>query len=92
MIEKPIDLKTIATKVQSNEYTNLNQMEKDLMLMFKNATSFNEPGSKIYKDAKTLKKIVSSKKIEIEHGKFVVEKNSNYFFFQITIIFFWVNY
>lgn len=44
-------------------------MEKDIMLMCRNACAFNEPGSQIYKDAKTLKKIVGSKKYEIEHGR-----------------------
>ena len=37
--------------------------------MTKNACSFNEPGSQIYKDAKTLKKIIVSKKFDIVHGK-----------------------
>lgn len=51
-------------------------MEKDLLLLTKNACTFNEPGSQIYKDAKALKKIISSRKIEIEHGKSVLEKKS----------------
>lgn len=57
VIESPIDLKTIAMKIQSNEYTNLNEMEKDLTLMTKNACLFNEPGSQIYKNSKALKKV-----------------------------------
>lgn len=57
VIESPIDLKTIATKIQNNEYANLNEMEKDLTLMTKNACLFNEPGSQIYKNAKALKKV-----------------------------------
>lgn len=43
-------------------------MEKDLLQMTKNACAFNEPGSQIYKDAKALRKIVLSKKTEIEHS------------------------
>lgn len=57
VIEHPIDLKFIATKIQTSAYTNLNEMEKDLLQMTKNACTFNEPGSQIYKDAKTLKKV-----------------------------------
>lgn len=57
VIENPIDLKTIAMKIQNNEYSNLNEMEKDLTLMAKNACLFNEPGSQIYKNAKALKKV-----------------------------------
>lgn len=35
-------------------------MERDLLLMCRNACQFNEPGSQIYKDAKMLKKIIAS--------------------------------
>lgn len=76
VIENPIDLKTIASKIQSAEYPNLAELEKDLHLLTRNACSFNEPGSQIYKDAKALKKIISSKKIEVEHGKFISGKSS----------------
>lgn len=57
IIEHPIDLKFIATKIQTNAYITLADMEKDLLQMTKNACIFNEPGSQIYKDAKTLKKV-----------------------------------
>lgn len=57
IIEHPIDLKFIATKIQTNAYLSLAEMEKDLLQMTKNACVFNEPGSQIYKDAKTLRKV-----------------------------------
>ncbi|OXU25338.1 hypothetical protein TSAR_015577 [Trichomalopsis sarcophagae] len=60
VIDQPIDLKTIAIKVQENVYNNIAEMERDLMLMCRNACNFNEPGSWIYKDAKLLKKIIST--------------------------------
>ncbi|XP_023290298.1 protein polybromo-1 isoform X3 [Orussus abietinus] len=58
VIENPVDLKTIAKKIQESAYGSLSDMEKDLMLMCRNACQFNEPGSQIYKDAKLLKKII----------------------------------
>lgn len=70
VIEHPIDLKFIATKIQTNAYANLNEVEKDFLQMTKNACTFNEPGSQIYKDAKTLKKIFIARKAEIESGKY----------------------
>lgn len=70
VIEHPIDLKFIANKIQTNAYTSLNEMEKDLLQMVKNAQIFNEPGSQIYKDAKTLKRIFMQRKFEIENGKY----------------------
>ncbi|CAH2096950.1 unnamed protein product [Euphydryas editha] len=68
IIESPIDLKTIAQKIQVGEYTNLNELERDLLLMVRNACLFNEPGSQIYKDAKALKKVIVSRKQELEPG------------------------
>lgn len=69
VIENPIDLKLIAKKIQANQYNNINDLEKDLFLMTKNACTFNTPGSPIYKDAKTLKKVIISRKFDIVHGK-----------------------
>jgi len=69
IIDIPIDLKQIAMKIQSNEYTTLTEMENDLNLMTRNACTYNEPGSQIFKDSKTLKKIITSRKAEIEHSR-----------------------
>lgn len=76
VIENPIDLKQIAMKIQGNEYSNLNEMDKDLSLLTKNACTYNEPGSQIYKDSKLLRKIATSRKAEIEHSRNTVGKTS----------------
>lgn len=60
MIETPVDLKTIAKRVQEGAYSSVTDMERDLLLMCRNACHFNEPGSQIYKDAKLLKKIITN--------------------------------
>ncbi|XP_044002425.1 protein polybromo-1-like [Aphidius gifuensis] len=77
VIETPIDLKTIARKIQDGSYNYLNEMERDLMLMCRNACDFNEPGSQIYKDAKLLKKIITTaaKKRNCESGAFTKSLN-----------------
>ncbi|KFM60342.1 Protein polybromo-1, partial [Stegodyphus mimosarum] len=69
VIQDPIDLKMIAQKIQNNEYRSLCEMEKHLLQMIKNAKIFNEPGSQIYKDAATLRKIILIKKSEIDQRK-----------------------
>ncbi|EDV30236.1 uncharacterized protein Dana_GF23180 [Drosophila ananassae] len=69
VIEHPIDLRLIATKIQMNAYSSLVEMERDLLQMTKNACLFNEPGSQIYKDAKALKRIFTQRRIELESGK-----------------------
>ena len=44
-----MDLRRIAIKIQTNSYTSLDDLVKDLLLMVQNAKTFNEPGSQIYK-------------------------------------------
>ncbi|KAK3930738.1 Protein polybromo-1 [Frankliniella fusca] len=69
IISNPIDLRTIGNKIQKNKYSNLNDLEQDLLLLTKNACTYNEPGSQIYKDAKALRKLIQTKKIEVENSK-----------------------
>nr|XP_014352766.1 PREDICTED: protein polybromo-1 [Latimeria chalumnae] len=44
-------------------------MAKDIDLLTKNAKTYNEPGSQVFKDANTIKKIFSMKRAEIEHAE-----------------------
>ena len=43
----------IAIKIQSNQYSTLDDMENDLLLMVSNARKYNDPKSQIYKVIKT---------------------------------------
>ncbi|KAL1417017.1 hypothetical protein MTO96_027223 [Rhipicephalus appendiculatus] len=69
IITEPVDLKIIATRIQEGTYTSLAELERDLMLLVKNARTFNEPGSLIYKDATAMKKVIRMKKAEIDQRK-----------------------
>jgi len=60
-IPEPMDLKTVAEKIQKGQYKEIPELEKDLQLIFSNARSFNEPGSQIYKDAGVLSKLAKSR-------------------------------
>ncbi|CAF1481874.1 unnamed protein product, partial [Rotaria sordida] len=66
IVTKPIDLKMIAMKIQNNEYSLLDDMENDLLLMISNARKYNDPKSQIYKDTCALKKIITSVKNELD--------------------------
>ncbi|XP_044158017.1 protein polybromo-1 isoform X1 [Bufo gargarizans] len=66
IIKDPIDLKTIAQRIQSGHYKNLNAMAKDIDLLAKNAKTYNEPGSQVFKDANTIKKLFALKKSELD--------------------------
>ncbi|XP_037079374.1 protein polybromo-1-like [Pollicipes pollicipes] len=76
VIKQPMDLKTVAQRIQGSEYTSLHELETDLQLVFKNACTFNEPGSQIYKDAKVLRRLAQSRRAEIEHARLTAAKSS----------------
>ena len=67
IIKEPIDLKTIAQRIQNGSYKSIHAMAKDIDILAKNAKTYNEPGSQVFKDANSIKKIFYMKKAEIEH-------------------------
>lgn len=69
IIKDPIDLKIVAQKIQMGQYRSVNSMSKDIDLLVKNAKTYNEPGSQVFKDANSIKKIFAQKRSEIEHGE-----------------------
>ncbi|XP_022702006.1 protein polybromo-1-like isoform X2 [Varroa jacobsoni] len=69
VISQPIDLKTIAQNIQEGTYQSLHDLEKDLTLMCRNAKTYNEPGSDIYKDAAFLQKLIKSTRFEVENRR-----------------------
>ncbi|XP_052633385.1 protein polybromo-1 isoform X15 [Harpia harpyja] len=69
IIKEPIDLKTIAQRIQNGTYKSIHAMAKDIDLLAKNAKTYNEPGSQVFKDANAIKKIFNMKKAEIEHSE-----------------------
>ncbi|OAF69326.1 hypothetical protein A3Q56_02950, partial [Intoshia linei] len=65
IIDNPIDLKIIGTRIQNNEYTSITSFSKDVTLLIRNAKDFNEPQSQIYKDANRIKQLLSKKTKEV---------------------------
>uniref|UniRef100_A0A914WAV1 Protein polybromo-1 n=1 Tax=Plectus sambesii TaxID=2011161 RepID=A0A914WAV1_9BILA len=64
-IKEPIDLKTIAQKIRENQYRTLNDIERDLCILCKNAKIFNEPSAVIHKDANVIRKFLAKRKLEL---------------------------
>ena len=52
----------VAQRIQGKQYKTVDDLEDDFALLFNNACTFNEPGSRIFKDARTLKKLVQLRK------------------------------
>uniref|UniRef100_A0A669CHY6 Protein polybromo-1 n=1 Tax=Oreochromis niloticus TaxID=8128 RepID=A0A669CHY6_ORENI len=55
IIKEPIDLKIIAQKIQLGHYRSVGAMAKDIDLLVKNAKTYNEPGSQVFKVSVHLK-------------------------------------
>ncbi len=49
IIKEPIDIRTIAQRIQKGSYPTLDDLVADFTLMISNAKTFNEPGSKVYR-------------------------------------------
>ncbi|UJR20847.1 hypothetical protein I4U23_023957 [Adineta vaga] len=64
VIHKPIDLK----RIESRQYSSINELSNDLKLMFENALLYNEPGSIIYRDALNLQRLFLEKKRDFIHN------------------------
>ncbi|XP_060775398.1 polybromo 1, like isoform X2 [Neoarius graeffei] len=69
IIKEPIDLRTIAQRIQMGHYKSISAMAKDIDLLTKNAKAYNEPGSQVYKDANTIKKVFIQRRTELEQAE-----------------------
>ncbi|RGB42341.1 Bromodomain-containing protein, partial [Rhizophagus diaphanus] len=47
-IKNPMDLFTINSKLENNQYTSTEEFEKDIRLIFRNCYTYNNVGSEIY--------------------------------------------
>ena len=54
IIQNPICMNQIQTRIKKEEYSCLGDMRKDFDLMIKNCQTYNEDGSILYQDAKTM--------------------------------------
>ena len=49
VIKKPVDFARITAKVKQSQYRTMEECLNDFVLMFDNASKYNEPDSQIYK-------------------------------------------
>ncbi|GAB6028975.1 putative global transcription activator SNF2L2 [Chamberlinius hualienensis] len=66
LIKKPIDLKKIQQNVKENRYKSMDELEKDFMLLCKNAQTYNVEDSAIHEDSIVLQSVITSAKERIE--------------------------
>ncbi|KAK7695845.1 hypothetical protein QCA50_000483 [Cerrena zonata] len=54
IVKRPMDLKTIKSRVKDGLITNSSEFQRDVYLMFANAMMYNRPGSEIYNMAEEM--------------------------------------
>ncbi|KAI7874767.1 Bromodomain-containing protein [Lichtheimia hyalospora FSU 10163] len=65
IIEEPRSLSIIEDKMKRQQYSTLSDWFKDMELVFDNAMEYNEPGSRVYRDAKLLLRLLNRTKEKI---------------------------
>ena len=60
LIKYPIDLGTIQKKIKLESYSTIDSFMADIKLIFNNATTYNQEGSSIFQDARTLLNLAKS--------------------------------
>lgn len=72
VVKRPMDLDKVMARVkkipEENGYKNIEEFMEELLLVFENATIYNEPGSTIYQDALILHKVAIDCLHMIENG------------------------
>jgi ATP-dependent helicase STH1/SNF2 len=61
IINNPICMNQIQTRIKKEEYSSLSDLRKDFELMIKNCQTYNEDGSILYQDANTMKEFFDKK-------------------------------
>lgn len=68
-IKKPVDMEKIKSHMLGNKYQDVDALVEDLVLMFNNACTYNEPESLIYRDALLLHKVLLETRRDLEGGE-----------------------
>ncbi|XP_035698994.1 transcription activator BRG1-like isoform X1 [Branchiostoma floridae] len=68
MIKKPIDLKKIRDRIKNHKYRCLDDLEKDIIQMCKNAQLYNVEGSQIYEDSIVLQSVFTNARELLEQS------------------------
>lgn len=67
-IKKPVDMEKIKSHMLANKYQDVDALVEDLVLMFNNACTYNEPESLIYRDALVLHRVLLETRRDLEGG------------------------
>merc|ERR1719499_2826414 len=66
VIRKPIDIAKIQQKVDDDRYEDMDELERDFMILCKNTQQYNEDGSLIFEDSIVLQSVFTNARERIE--------------------------
>uniref|UniRef100_A0A4W5QVF5 Bromo domain-containing protein n=1 Tax=Hucho hucho TaxID=62062 RepID=A0A4W5QVF5_9TELE len=68
-IKKPVDMEKVKSHMLTNKYQDVDALVEDLVLMFNNTCTYNEPESLIYRDALVLHRVLLETCRDLEGGE-----------------------
>lgn len=66
VIKRPIDIHKILQRLQADKYLEIDELDRDFMLLCKNAQNYNEESSLIYEDSVVLQSVFSNARQRVE--------------------------
>lgn len=66
VIKRPLDINKILQRIQQDKYQDVDELEKDFMLLCRNAQTYNEETSLIYEDSVVLQTVFATARKQIE--------------------------
>ncbi|CAF0803303.1 unnamed protein product [Didymodactylos carnosus] len=76
MIKYPVDFNKIKKKLGEHRYRALDELERDVMLLCKNAQEFNMENSPIYEDSIILQSVFTNARERLEKGEIPISSDS----------------
>lgn len=67
VIRKPLDIRKIKQRIKNSRYRAVDDLERDFMLMCKNAQTYNMEESTIYEDSIVLQSVFTNARERLEH-------------------------
>ncbi|XP_060523815.1 ATP-dependent helicase brm-like [Cylas formicarius] len=77
IIKKPIDINKIMNYIEDGKYSDIDDLERDFILLCQNAQIFNEEASIIYEDSIVLQSVFSNARQKIEANESESEKEES---------------
>ena len=77
VIQKPVDITKILTKIENDKYKDMDDLEKDFMLLCTNTQKYNQDGSLIHEDSIVLQSVFNSAREKLSLKRNTIPAKNN---------------